>query len=118
MARAINSLVFASRAPSLIAAFDIEPYASNTLGMCVRSSLVGAWSASRVSVALPMRPPFYVGGMTLHGRRFSVSKARPWAALQSSPYHGAVAQSGRAPALHAGGQGFKSPQLHPHTTST
>ena len=27
---------------------------------------------------------------------------------------GAVAQFGRAPALHAGGQGFKSPQLHRH----
>src|SRR5262249_3827181 len=39
--------------------------------------------------------------------------AWPWMFATLAPVLGAVAQSGSAPRSHRGGQGFKSPQLHP-----
>ena len=44
--------------------------------------------------------------------RAATSEARPRFATLA-PGLGAVAQSGSAPRSHRGGQGFKSPQLHP-----
>ena len=43
----------------------------------------------------------------------SSAREQPWSFARLTDVLGAVAQSGSAPRSHRGGQGFKSPQLHP-----